>query len=120
MNKRLLSAATAVALGVLAAPADAYEDPRGPDRHFYDYQWDQRSSSSRADDESEASQHRQRRHHAERPRSRSQAQAKSPRGQAANVRQTVTTPRVARARVAGTSRSDESDLPPGGRRRSAE
>jgi hypothetical protein len=112
MNKRLLSAATAVALGVLAAPADAYEDPRGPDRHFYDYQWDQRSSSSRADDESEASQHRQRRHHAERPRSRSQAQAKSPRGQAANVRQTVTTPAPAQLAAALPQDAPKPDAQP--------
>ena len=92
MNKRLLSAATAVALGVLAAPADAYEDPRGPDRHFYDYQWDQRSSGSRADDESEAALRRQQRHHAARRSSRSQLQARSPRGRAANVRQAVAKP----------------------------
>lgn len=93
MNKRLLSAAAAVALCAFAAPANArsYEDSREPDRDLQ-YRWDRSYEIYDDYDDSGASTRRQRRHRAARPSSRPQAQRKSTRRATVNVRRVVTQP----------------------------
>ena len=86
MNKRLLSAATAVALCVLAVPASArpYDEddwsPRRSHRH-YEHRWDR--SYEHDDDERDAYAERRRRHRAARQRTRTHAARKTSRRQAA-------------------------------------
>jgi hypothetical protein len=91
MNKRLLSAATAIALCALAAPAHArsYEDHRGPDRDFYDFRWDRLGGSKQGEDGG-ASSEREPSHRAARPSSRSQARPN--RNATVKVRKVVTQP----------------------------
>jgi uncharacterized protein YcbK (DUF882 family) len=96
MNKRLLSAATAIALCILAAPANArsHDDddwqPRRSQRQQYEYRWD-RSYERYDDDERDAYAERRRRHRAARHNTRTHAQRKSSDRQATTTGRPATT-----------------------------
>jgi len=97
MNKRLLTAATAIVLCALAAPAHArsHDDddwqPRRSYRHQYEHDW-ARSYDRDDDDERDAYAEQRRRHRAARQRTRTDAQRKSQTQQAAKPSAPATPP----------------------------